>query len=280
MISIFDLSQGQRVMLEQREHVILARQSVNGVFRNEFVLADQVVKFLGGAVYQNSLFFLYQDEYNQIILRNVFDMVVYCRIDLGEYSGMQIKEVQGLLNVFAGKMVISLIIYDAEEQYFVRLIFPFERELDREMKVHDSSVENLQSENLRLQKQLKEIHSENEERQKQIMEIQSENDELQKQIKEQLSQFAESQEQMAIQKAEEYEASWKKRESEFQEEIVQKEKEFQKQFEEQEARYQAELQKEEKLKLMLESAKKQYSELMEVATKYRDEAIRWRSKFI
>lgn len=264
-------------MLEQREHVILARQSVNGTFRNEFVLADQVVKFLGGAVYQNSLFFLYQDEYNRIILRNVFDKVVYCRIDLREYSAAQTKDMQGLLNVFAGKMVISLITYHEEEKYSVRLIFPFERGLDQEMKVHDHSIEKMQSENM---KQLKEIQSENEELQRHIREIQSEKDELQKQIKEQLSQFAESQEQMAMQKESECEAVWKKRENEFQEEFARKEKEFQKQFEEQEARYQAELQKEEKLKLMLESAKKQYSELMEVATKYRDEAIRWRSKFI
>ncbi len=59
---------------------------------------------------------------------------------------------------------------------------------------------------------------------------------------------------------------------ELQSAMKQKEDGFQKQLEKRE-------QEIKRLKAMIESAKSQYNELMDVATKYRDEAVKWQSKF-
>lgn len=201
MIVIYEMLKGQRVMLERRGDRIYARQSQGISYGNEIVLAEHVKEYLGGCVYENSLFFLYINEQGEAMLRNIYDTIVYCQIPPLHDRGTTMFERIGGLQVAFGRLVIYFIEKKNDEKYEVFLYFPFERKMDQRIGADYDHGQLLELQSAMKQK-----------------------DGLQKQLE--------------------------KRDQEI-----------------------------ERLRAMIESAKTQYNELMDVATRYRDEAVKWQSKF-
>ncbi len=271
MGNVYSIDAERNLILYHSGKNIYLRSSTGEALTRAVSLAGDYAESLSDTIYQGTIFYAYQNTEQDIIIKNITDTNPYYKISSQDTPDC----LQPQLTVFQNMLMLFYFVKNpVNEHYLLKCVFPdnTDKRLLFSEEFEDTPVINLvpTSKNLYLH-----LHS-----------LES-NYTLQ--LDESLSYCRlMPQNTLTTKEASQYENRIQQLTDEHIKELQQQQLHFEKQLSSMNSQLKKELSEETeqfrseiaKRNAIIDSAKRQYDELMNTAIKYRDEAIKWRNKFV
>lgn len=271
MGNVYSIDAERNLILYHSEKNIYLRSSTREALTRAVSLSNDYAGSLSDIIYQGTIFYAYQNIEQDIIVKNITDPNPYYKISSQDTPDCLYPQLTLFQNTL---MLFYLVKNPVNEHYLLKCIFPdnSDKRLLLSEEFNDAPVINLISTTNHLY-----IH------------LQTQEDSYTLQVDESLS-YCKLMPQTTLtkQEASQYESRIQQLIDEHTKELQQQQLDFEKQLSSMTSHLKKELSLEAeqlhaeiaKRNAIIDSAKQQYDELMNTAIKYRDEAIKWRNKFV
>lgn len=271
MGNVYSIDAERNLILYHSGKNIYLRSSTGEALTRAVSLAGDYAESLSDTIYQGTIFYAYQNTEQDIIIKNITDTNPYYKISSQDTPDC----LQPQLTVFQNTLMLFYFVKNpVNEHYLLKCVFPdnTDKRLVFSEEFADTPVINLVSASKNLYLHLHSLES---------------NYTLQ--LDESLSYCRLMPENtLTTQEASQYENRIQQLTDEHIKELQQQQLHFEKQLSSMNSQLKKELSEETeqlrseiaKRNAIIDSAKRQYDELMNTAIKYRDEAIKWRNKFV